>query len=150
MRANLAGVLSRIGNATIVNLAGEQIRFKGELGMGAGEPIILRNTTITSPRLNARLDSKVVTGGGVTLDAPMEATYAAFGLDPAQIVQRLGAGKVLLKPLYPGVTDNAQLGREVVRDLVFTAFALVLDRAVGVLEKRLMKWQPRSGETEKV
>lgn len=53
-----------------------------------------------------------------------EATVAtAFGLDPAQIVQRLGAGKVLLKPLYPGVTDNAQLGREVVRDLVFTAFA---------------------------
>jgi len=53
-----------------------------------------------------------------------EATVAtAFGLDPAQIVQRLGAGKILLKPLYPGVTDNAQLGREVVRDLVFTAFA---------------------------
>jgi NitT/TauT family transport system permease protein len=34
--------------------------------------------------------------------------------------------------------------------LVLTAFALVLDWAVGVLEKRLMKWQPRSGETEKL
>ncbi len=34
--------------------------------------------------------------------------------------------------------------------LVLTAFALVLDRAVGVVEKRLMKWQPRSGETEKL
>ncbi len=66
LRANLAGVLSRIGNATIVNLAGEQVRFKGELGMGAGQPIILRNTTITAPRLTAQLDSKVVTGGGVT------------------------------------------------------------------------------------
>jgi para-nitrobenzyl esterase len=53
-----------------------------------------------------------------------EASVAeAFGLDPAQIVQRLGAGKVLLKPLYPGVSDPSQLGREVVRDLVFTAFA---------------------------
>jgi para-nitrobenzyl esterase len=53
-----------------------------------------------------------------------EATVAtAFGLDPAQVVQRLGAGRILLKPLYPGVSDNAQLGREVVRDLVFTAFA---------------------------
>lgn len=66
LRANLAGVVSRIGNATIVNLAGEQIRFKGELGMGAGQPIIFRNTTVTAPRLTARLDSKVVTGGGVT------------------------------------------------------------------------------------
>ena len=34
--------------------------------------------------------------------------------------------------------------------LVLTAFALVLDSLVGKLEKRLMKWQPRSGETEKL
>ena len=34
--------------------------------------------------------------------------------------------------------------------LVLTAFALVLDTAVGWLEKRLMKWQPKSGETEKM
>ena len=34
--------------------------------------------------------------------------------------------------------------------LVLTAFALVLDSAVGWLEKRLMKWQPKSGETEKM
>jgi NitT/TauT family transport system permease protein len=34
--------------------------------------------------------------------------------------------------------------------LVLTLFALVLDWVVGVVEKRLMKWQPRSGETEKL
>ncbi len=34
--------------------------------------------------------------------------------------------------------------------LVLTAFALVLDKAVGIVEQRLMKWQPRSGETEKM
>jgi NitT/TauT family transport system permease protein len=34
--------------------------------------------------------------------------------------------------------------------LVLTAFALVLDTAVGWLEKRLMKWQPKSGQTEKL
>ncbi len=34
--------------------------------------------------------------------------------------------------------------------LVLTLFALVLDWFVGVVEKRLMKWQPRSGETEKI
>ncbi|HEU0204179.1 MAG TPA: ABC transporter permease [Burkholderiaceae bacterium] len=34
--------------------------------------------------------------------------------------------------------------------LVLTAFALVLDWAVGRLERRLMKWQPRAGETEKI
>jgi len=34
--------------------------------------------------------------------------------------------------------------------VVLTAFALALDAAVGKIEKRLMKWQPRTGETEKL
>jgi len=34
--------------------------------------------------------------------------------------------------------------------VVLTAFALLLDAAVGRVEKRLMKWQPRAGETEKL
>jgi NitT/TauT family transport system permease protein len=34
--------------------------------------------------------------------------------------------------------------------LVLTAFALALDAAVGAIEQRLMKWQPRAGETEKI
>jgi NitT/TauT family transport system permease protein len=34
--------------------------------------------------------------------------------------------------------------------LVLTAFALGLDALVGVAEKRLMKWQPKAGETEKL
>jgi NitT/TauT family transport system permease protein len=33
---------------------------------------------------------------------------------------------------------------------VLTAFALALDGMVGRIEKRLMKWQPRQGETEKL
>ncbi|HTH78299.1 MAG TPA: ABC transporter permease [Ramlibacter sp.] len=34
--------------------------------------------------------------------------------------------------------------------VVLTAFALVLDAIVGVAEQRLMKWQPKQGETEKI
>ncbi|MFN4017346.1 MAG: ABC transporter permease [Reyranella sp.] len=34
--------------------------------------------------------------------------------------------------------------------LVLTAFALALDNAVGVVERRLMTWQPKAGQTEKV
>ena len=34
--------------------------------------------------------------------------------------------------------------------VVLTAFALVLDAIVGKVERRLMKWQPRAGETEKI
>jgi NitT/TauT family transport system permease protein len=34
--------------------------------------------------------------------------------------------------------------------VVLTAFALVLDGLVGKIERRLMKWQPKQGETEKL
>ena len=34
--------------------------------------------------------------------------------------------------------------------MVLTAFALVLDGIVGRIEKRLMVWQPKAGETEKL
>jgi NitT/TauT family transport system permease protein len=34
--------------------------------------------------------------------------------------------------------------------VVLTGFALVLDLLVGLIEKRLMKWQPKSGETERL
>jgi NitT/TauT family transport system permease protein len=34
--------------------------------------------------------------------------------------------------------------------VVLTVFALLIDAAVGRVERRLMKWQPRAGETEKL
>jgi translocation and assembly module TamB len=104
LRANLAGVLSKIGNATIVSLAGEQIRFKGALGMGAGEPIVLRDTEITAARLNARLDSKVVTGGGVTrtvlAGSGRQTQYGPFSFD-AEIADDGPRGVLVLADPYP-------------------------------------------------
>lgn len=104
LRANLAGVLSRVGNATIVNLAGEQVRFKGELGMGAGQPIVFRNTTITAPRLTARLDSKVVTGGGglrtVLAGSGRQAQYGPFRFD-AEIADDGPRAVLVLADPYP-------------------------------------------------
>ncbi len=48
---------------------------------------------------------------------------AAFGVDTARLLDQLGRAKVLVKVLHPGVADEAQLSREVMRDAVFTAYA---------------------------
>ncbi|RZL32348.1 MAG: carboxylesterase/lipase family protein, partial [Rubrivivax sp.] len=53
----------------------------------------------------------------------------AFGLDPAALGKQLGTARILVKPLYPGVDDEAELGRQVVRDVAFTAFV----RRIAVL-----------------
>ncbi|HNV83799.1 MAG TPA: carboxylesterase/lipase family protein [Arenimonas sp.] len=53
-----------------------------------------------------------------------EATVAtAFGVDPAKVIQGLGKSKIFVKPLYPKVANDKELGRQVMRDAVFTAFA---------------------------
>jgi translocation and assembly module TamB len=104
LNANLAGVLSRIGNATIVNLAGEQVRFKGAVGLGANQPIIARDFVVTAPRLTARLDSRVVTGGGVTrtvlAGSGRQAQYGPFRFD-AEIAGDGPRAVLVLADPYP-------------------------------------------------
>jgi para-nitrobenzyl esterase len=62
-----------------------------------------------------------------------EATVAgAFGIRSDAIIRRLGAGKLFVQPHYPEVKDDAELGRQVVRDAVFTAYA----RRIALLHAR--------------
>lgn len=104
LRANLAGVLSRISNGTIVNLAGEQIRFTGALGMGAGEPVVLRDAVITAPRLNARLDSKLLSMGGVSrtvlAGSGRQTQYGPFSFD-AELAEDGPRAVLVLADPYP-------------------------------------------------
>lgn len=47
----------------------------------------------------------------------------AFGIKPAALVAQLGRTKGLVQRLYPDIVDDdAELGRQVARDAVFTAF----------------------------
>ncbi len=45
---------------------------------------------------------------------------SAFGVDPAAVLKRLGAAGILVRVLYPGVRDDAELARQASRDVVFT------------------------------
>jgi len=47
-----------------------------------------------------------------------------FGLEPEDLIALLGAiGEGLVKLLYPNATDNRDLGRKLLRDLIFVTFA---------------------------
>ncbi|MEO6237324.1 MAG: carboxylesterase/lipase family protein [Vicinamibacterales bacterium] len=69
--------------------------------------------------------------GGREADVPLvignnsdEASVAvAFGVQPEALVRRLGVARIAVRPLYPRGLDDAALGREVVRDVIFAAFA---------------------------
>lgn len=53
-----------------------------------------------------------------------EASVATeFGVNPAKLIENLGKSKVFVKALYPKVNNDKELGRQVIRDALFTAFA---------------------------
>ncbi|MFN3862994.1 MAG: translocation/assembly module TamB domain-containing protein [Erythrobacter sp.] len=149
LRANLAGVLSKIGNDTIVNIAGDQIRFKGALGMGAGQPVILRDVIIASARLNARLDSKVVPGSGGTrttlAGSGRQADYGPFTI-AAELAADGPRGVLVLANPYPAAgLENVRIA------LAPSAEGFALDVAGGSLlgpfEGVLGLTLPESGPT---
>jgi para-nitrobenzyl esterase len=45
---------------------------------------------------------------------------SAFGFDPAKVIAHLRSARIFVKLLYPGIKDDAELGRQATRDLIFT------------------------------
>lgn len=81
LNANLSGVLTDVSNASIANIAGERVRFDGSLGMSANDPIVLRNVTIDSERLDARLDSRIANGRTTLAGEGRHTEYGPFTFD---------------------------------------------------------------------
>ena len=62
----------------------------------------------------------------------------AFGVDPGEVIKKLGASGIFVKALYPGVRDQGELGRQVARDLVFT---MPVRWAADRHSKRALTWR---------
>lgn len=110
LNANLSGVLSEVSNASVANIAGEQVRFDGSLGMGANNPIVLRDVTIDSERLDARLDSRIV-GERTTLAGEGRHTeYGPFSFDAEIAGDGPRANLVLADPLPAAGLADVRVG----------------------------------------
>lgn len=108
LRANLAGVAGQIDNGTIANIAGQSVRFKGSMGVGANSPLVLRGVVLESERLNAQLDSRIVASRAVLSGKGSQTQYGPFDFDASFGEDGLRAELVLADP-YPaaGLTDVA-------------------------------------------
>lgn len=99
VRANVAGRVANVSNASIANVAGSNIRFSGALGLGANQPIVFRDAEIDSERLTARFDSRII-GGRTTLAGRGRHTeYGPFTIDAEITGSGPRATLVLADPL---------------------------------------------------
>lgn len=107
--ADLDGRLTGVTNETVANLAGEQVRFSGTLGTGGEQPIVLRNVTIDSARLDARLDSEIVDGRTVVRGSGEHTQYGAFTFDGSIDDEGPRGELVLANPLPAAELSNVRV-----------------------------------------
>ena len=93
-------------------------------GLSLSPSLIVGDAVLPQPILTAFQQGREAALPLIIGNNSDEASVAvAFGVDPAELIRRLGAARVAVKPLYPDQQDDARLGREVMRDAVFTAYA---------------------------
>ncbi len=109
VRANLAGRLTKIANSTIANLAGSDIRFSGAFGMGADQPIVLRDVDLASERLTARLDSRIVGDRTTLAGRGNHVQYGDFTVDAEITGDGPRATLVLADPYPPAGLKDVRL-----------------------------------------
>jgi len=100
LNANFSGVFTDVSNATIANIAGEQVRVDGGLSMGGELPIVMRDVMIASERLDARLDSRIEGGRTTLAGAGSHVQYGSFTFDAEVAGEGPSAVLVLANP-YP-------------------------------------------------
>ena len=81
LAADFSGRVRKVSNATLVNLAGQPIRFSGGVTLGGASPIIFRNTRLNAPLLNLALNGRVENGRTTLTGSGRQAQYGAFTVE---------------------------------------------------------------------
>ncbi|MCK0129054.1 translocation/assembly module TamB domain-containing protein [Erythrobacter sp. F6033] len=106
IRANLAGRLDDVTNASVANVAGERLTFQGAFGMAADQPIVLRDVELDSERLAARFDSRIVGERTSLAGSGRHVDYGPFTVD-AELAGDGPRATLILADPYPaaGLAD---------------------------------------------
>lgn len=81
LNADVDGRISQVTNSTLVNLAGNNIRFGGGIGLGSGVPIAFNDFRINASKLTAKLDGQVENGTTTIAGAGRQADYGPFTVE---------------------------------------------------------------------
>ncbi|MFL0357350.1 translocation/assembly module TamB domain-containing protein [Erythrobacter sp. GH1-10] len=109
VRANLAGRLGNVSNATVANIAGEELTFAGAFGVAANEPVVLRDATLESERLSAQFDSELVGERTTLAGSGRHSQYGPFTVDAEIAADGPRATLVLADPLPAAGLSNVRL-----------------------------------------
>lgn len=81
LEAEASGRVRRVSNATLANLAGPAIAFRGDLSLGADRPIAFSRLVIDSARLDATLSGRLDEGTTILSGSGRQADYGPFTVE---------------------------------------------------------------------
>ncbi|WFL78023.1 translocation/assembly module TamB domain-containing protein [Altererythrobacter arenosus] len=99
LRANFAGQVTEVSNATIANLAGPRIRLKGGIGIGGNDPLTFRDVDLEAEKLTLRLDGSVAEGRTTLAGSGRHTQYGPFTIEAALAADGPQAVLVFSDPL---------------------------------------------------
>lgn len=83
LNANFAGRIPDVENATLANLAGPSIRFRGGVGLSGAGPIVFRDVSLDAAKLQLALDGQVREGGTTLAGRGSHTEYGPFTVEAA-------------------------------------------------------------------
>ena len=81
LSAGLSARVAPVSNATLANLAGNAIKVRGGLSLGANRPIAFNKLRIDAPRLTATLNGRVQNGRTTLAGSGRQADYGPFTVE---------------------------------------------------------------------
>jgi translocation and assembly module TamB len=100
VRADVAGRMARIDNATLASLSGGNIRFGGKVTVGGAQPLLVEAGRIDAAKLALTVNGRVLPGGRTTLlGQGRHADYGPFSVDATMASDGPRAVLVFASPL---------------------------------------------------
>lgn len=109
LRANLAGRMPRVTNATLTAIAGSNIRFKGGVSLGGGQPVVFTGASLSATKLALTLGGRVVDGRTTLAGTGRHVDYGPFTVEAAIAADGPRAQLVFARPWPPGDLSDVRV-----------------------------------------
>lgn len=116
LNANFAGRIPDVENATLANLAGPSIRFRGGVGLSGAGPIVFRNLTLDAAKLQLALDGRVRDGRTTIAGRGSHIDYGPFTVEAGLDGEGPTAELVFASPLPAAGLENVRIAIAPIED----------------------------------
>nr|WP_137676311.1 translocation/assembly module TamB domain-containing protein [Parerythrobacter lutipelagi] len=109
LRAALDARIPRVTNSTIENLAGPDIRLRGNVALAGNAPIVFNDFTVDASKLNMTLDGRVNGGTTSVVGRGRQADYGPFTVEATLADEGPRAELVFASPLPAAGLENVRV-----------------------------------------